>query len=119
MAQHPIVHVDIPVGNPDTDGKFYAELFDWQIESMPEMNYTMFRAGDGPGGGLPKIDGESTRANEPLVYVGTDSVDASLEKATALGATVAVPKMEIPGIGWFGIFVDPSGNRIGVFEDGA
>jgi len=120
MSQHPIVHVEIPVTHPEQDGQFYAELFGWDIQtmSMPGMDYTGFRAGDGPGGGLPRIDGEMHKANEPLVYVGTDDVTATLEKAVGLGSTVVMPKMEIPGMDWMGIFVDPSGNRIGLYQDG-
>jgi predicted enzyme related to lactoylglutathione lyase len=26
-----------------------------------------------------------------------------------------VPKTEIPGMGWYAIFSDPTGNRIGLF----
>src|SRR5688572_17104848 len=117
MGQHPIVHIEIGVNNPEQDGKFYGDLFGWQIQttSMPGMDYTMFSAGDGPGGGLPKIDGEMAKANEPLVYVGTHDVTETLDKAAALGGTVVLPKMEIPGVGWMGIFIDPSGNRIGLY----
>jgi uncharacterized protein len=120
MGQHPIVHIEIPVSNPEEDGKFYAELFGWDVKTMamPDMSYTMFSAGDGPGGGLPKIDGEMNKANEPLVYVGTDDVTATLEAAAGLGSTVILPKMEIPGVGYMGIFIGPSGNRIGLYQDG-
>jgi predicted enzyme related to lactoylglutathione lyase len=117
MGQHPIVHVEIPVDDQPAAAEFYSQLFGWQIESYPEMNYTMFRAGDGPGGGLPKIDGEQHRRGEALVHVGTDDVDASLAKAASLGGSVVVPTTEIPGVGWFGIFTDPSGNRIALYKD--
>jgi predicted enzyme related to lactoylglutathione lyase len=26
-----------------------------------------------------------------------------------------VPKTEIPGIGWFGVFTDPTGNKVGLY----
>jgi predicted enzyme related to lactoylglutathione lyase len=119
MGQHPIVHVEIPVKDPDTDGQFYNTLFGWEIHPMPEMGYTTFTTGNGgPGGGLPKIDGDMVKPNEPLVHVGTHSINETLAKAETLGASVVVPKTEIPGMGWFAVFVDPSGNRIGVYEDG-
>jgi predicted enzyme related to lactoylglutathione lyase len=28
-----------------------------------------------------------------------------------------MPKTEIPGIGWWGMFTDPTGNKIGLFTD--
>jgi predicted enzyme related to lactoylglutathione lyase len=119
VAAHPIVHVEIPVRDQEEASRFYGELFGWKIESYPEMEYVMFRPSDGPGGGLPKINGEMYRAGQVLVHVGTDDVDASLAKATDLGATVEVPTTEIPGVGWFAIFTDPSGNRVSLFKDAA
>jgi predicted enzyme related to lactoylglutathione lyase len=118
VAAHPIVHVEIPARDQQEAATFYRELFGWQIESYPEMEYVMFRPSEGPGGGLPKI-GEMHRAGQVLVHVGTDDVDASLGKATSLGATVDVPKTEIPGIGWFAVFTDPSGNQIALYQDNA
>lgn len=112
---HPIVHIEIPVKDIDTGGGFYGELFGWQTTPMPEMGYMTFAPGDGPGGGFTKIDGQMARPGEVLIYVGTDDIDATLEQAESLGATTVQPRMEIPCIGWFGIFQDPNGNRIALF----
>ena len=49
-------------------------------------------------------------------YVDVASVDASIEKATALGATVALPKTPVPGIGAIAAIIDPQGNIFGLFE---
>lgn len=114
---HPIVHIEIPVSNAETGSGFYAELFGWQTHPMPEMNYTTFETGDGPRGGFPVADGQMAQAGEVLIYVLTDDVTASLDKAESLGATTLMPKTEIPGIGWFGIFRDPTGNKIAVFTN--
>ena len=45
-----------------------------------------------------------------------DSVDASLQRATDLGGSVVEPKSEVPGQGWYGIFRDPEGNELAVWE---
>jgi hypothetical protein len=50
-----------------------------------------------------------------MVYVGTDDIEATLAKAETLGGEILVPKSEIPGQGWFGMFSDPTGNQIGLF----
>lgn len=115
MSQHPIVHIEIPAEDPTVSSAFYGQLFGWQMQTDAQMDYTMFAPGDGPGGGLPRT-GEMAQAGRVLIYVGTDSVDGSLAKASELGAQVVVPKTEIPGMGWFGVFIDPTGNSIGVFE---
>jgi predicted enzyme related to lactoylglutathione lyase len=111
---HPIVHIEIPAGDQQTAGDFYAKLFGWNVHHMPEMQYSTFAAEGGPGGGFPAV-GDMAKAGEVLIYVGTDDIDASLAQAESLGGKALAPKTEIPGIGWFGIFQDPTGNRIALF----
>jgi predicted enzyme related to lactoylglutathione lyase len=116
VASHPIVHVEIPVKDLEAGSAFYRELFGWSIQSHPEFNYATFQAEGGPGGGFPTMEGDDSMfSGGPLVYVGTDDIDASLAKAESLGGSTVVPKTEIPGIGWFGVFRDPVGNRIALF----
>ena len=117
MANHPIVHVEIPANDPKAASKFYADLFGWNIQVDDTFNYHMFQAEGGPGGGFVDTSGEmGYKPGEVLIYVGTDDVAASLAKAESLGATVVMPQTEIPNTGWFGIFTDPTGNRIGLFK---
>ncbi len=52
MPEHPIVHVDIPVQDPQAVSRFYSELFGWQLQTFPGMRYIRFRPGSGPTGGL-------------------------------------------------------------------
>ncbi len=47
-------------------------------------------------------------------YVQVDDIDASLQKAVDLGATVIVPVMTIPKSVTFALFSDPQGNCIGM-----
>ncbi len=117
MNQHPIVHVEIPAEDQAASGQFYSDLFGWKIQSFPEMGYATFDAEGGPGGGFPKIDGEGVTPGAVLVYVGTDDIEASLAKAESLGGNTVVPKTEIPGMGWFGVFSDPAGNRIALYTN--
>jgi predicted enzyme related to lactoylglutathione lyase len=50
--------------------------------------------------------------------VASEDIDADLRKAESLGGTTVVPKTEIPQVGWFAIFKDPSGNKVGLFSGG-
>jgi hypothetical protein len=58
---------------------------------------------------------ENNPAGTTTAYIGTDDIDATLAKAVSLGAQILVPKTEIPGMGWFGIFKDLTGNHVGLF----
>lgn len=37
MSTHPIVHIEISAQNLEAAVHFYAELFGWKIDPMPEM----------------------------------------------------------------------------------
>jgi predicted enzyme related to lactoylglutathione lyase len=116
MTAHPIVHIEIPAHDREVSASFYSALFGWETQHHPEMQYTTFAVVPGPGGGFATIDGEYARQGEVLIHVGTDDVDASLNKAAELGGAIVTPNTEIPGVGWFGVFTDPSGTRVAVFK---
>jgi predicted enzyme related to lactoylglutathione lyase len=50
-----------------------------------------------------------------LVYIASDDIDADLKKVEKLGGRVLHQKTEIPGMGWYGIFQDPTGNVLAVY----
>ncbi|MDA0337585.1 MAG: hypothetical protein O2782_20665 [bacterium] len=52
-----------------------------------------------------------------LSYVQVDSVKRTIAKAAKRGAKIVVDYQPIPGMGAFGIFLDPSGAGLGVYED--
>lgn len=115
MGKHSIVWVEIPSADRKQSAEFYAGLFDWQIDnSMDDMRYTMFSADDGPGGGFPEL-ADGFEAGDVMILVGTSDIDSSLARAEALGGKTVIPKTEIPGNGWYGVFEDPTGNNIGLF----
>lgn len=115
MTKRNIVHVEIPAANVEGAGKFYQALFGWKISPMPEMNYTMWEAGDGDEyGGFPQVSADNP-AGQVLVYIASDDIEADLKKVEKLGGKVIHQKAEIPGTGWFGVFQDPTGNVLAVY----
>ena len=115
MASYPIVHVEFATEDPQAAGKFYAELFGWQLTLDEQFNYLMFQGGSGPGGAFVKVDGEQYQPGQVLVYIDCDDIEAMLRQVEARGGTIVTPKTEIPQAGWFGIFADPDGRRVGLF----
>jgi hypothetical protein len=83
---------------------------------MPEMNYATFDTHSGVGGGFSPIS-DNNPAGSVIVYIDTEDIDATLAKVQQLGGKVLVPRTEIPDMGWFAIFFDPSKNRVGLFTD--
>jgi hypothetical protein len=115
MPTHPIVHLEIPANDPRTGGRFYADLFGWNVEHDETYDYTMFDATGGPGGGFTTIGAEGG-VDGIVPYMDTDDIDATMAKAVSLGAAVVRAKTELPGAGYLALFKDPSGNVIGLWQ---
>jgi len=115
MSKHPIVHVEISANNLQAASKFYADLFGWQIQQFPDMNYATFETGDGPGGGFNPITPENP-AGTVTVYFNTDDILETIAKVEALGGTILMPKTEIPTVGWFALFKDPTDNTLALLQ---
>lgn len=114
MTKRNIVHIEISTRNSEETIKFYQELFGWKVERIPEMNYATWEATEGPGGGFSPL-GEDNKAGDVLIHVSSDDIDADLKKAKSLGGTILREKSEIPNIGWWGVFKDPTGNKIALY----
>ncbi len=114
MASHPIAHLELSASDPAAASRFYAELFGWKIEHNEKFDYYIFED-EGVRGGFVEPDGTQHRAGDVVVYFGTDDIDATLERVQALGGRVLVPKTEIPGVAWWALFSDPTGNRLGLY----
>lgn len=116
MSKHNIVHVEIPTRSRDESAKFYHDLFGWKVTAVPEFNYSTWEPLEPPGGGFAPVD-EDYKIGEVLIHVASDDIEADLKKAKSLGATIVREKSEIPGIGWWGVFKDPAGNKIALYTD--
>lgn len=110
---NPFVHVELQTQDLAKARAFYGQLFDWKLEPVPQMDYTMIQVGEGTGGGMWE---SKARGSQWLAYVLVDDVRAATQKAQSLGATVAKEVTEVPGMGWFSIIVDPTGAALGMWQ---
>ena len=55
--------------------------------------------------------------HKPVNYIAVESVDEYSRKIETLGGKVIVPKMEVPGIGWWAFAVDPEGNQFAILQE--
>ena len=117
-----VVHFEIHANDPEKLVAFYANVFGWKVTPMPQFDYWLIDTGEGDGinGGLLKRrgppPGDMQAVNAFVCSLSVDSVDAYFEKALAAGATVALPKMAIPGVGWQAYIKDPDGNLVGLHQ---
>ena len=116
MPANPLCHWELMVNNVEKAQAFYGKIFDWSFEKWDgPMPYWNVQTATEPNGGMMQKPDD---APGPClsVYFLVDDVDATLEKAQQAGGTIAVPKMEIPNVGWHGGFTDPDGIFVGVFQ---
>ena len=112
----PIGYFEIHTGDSSTAGKFYSELFSWQLQDDMYDYLTVNTGADsGIGGGIRKLDEQSPTPGT-LMYAIVDDVPATLEKARSLGGSVVVEPYEIPGVGMMAVLADPEGSRIGLWK---
>jgi len=119
MADQPkpgsIVHVEFHVKDRKKVENFYGSLFGWKFQEVPELNYSIFEAPSGPGGGV----GGLQPGNWPsgvINYIFVESIEPFQERIKKAGGKIIAPKMEIPGQGWFAVFEDPSGTRMALWQ---
>jgi len=126
MRKNPVAHFEIYADDPDQLGRFYAGLFDWTIESIPGADGCLVKTVEtdeqgrpsracGINGGIFKRAAACDRRTW-LSYVTVESVDATLEAAQKLGATLMQAKLAVPKEGWYAILADPQGNPFAVWQ---
>jgi len=108
-----IVHFEIPADDIQRAKTFYSDLFGWRMESMPGMDYTMIDTFGAPGGGMMK---RMHPEQQIINYIGVPSVDEYAAKAEKLGGKIIVPKMAVPGMGYFVVCLDTENNAFGIWE---
>lgn len=111
-------HMELNTSDVKAAKKFYQHIFDWKAQDQPG-GYVMLAikqaAKDAAGAGMQK----SPMPNVPsswLPYVTVASVQKTLDKAAKAGAQVVLPFHDIGEMGAIGIFVDPTGATLGVWE---
>jgi len=122
-----VVHFEIPVDDGDRARSFYKEAFDWQLQEMPDMNYTLVMSGpsgdQGPtepgfiNGGM--LGRDMAASSGPVLVVDVESIDVALERIGELGGETVVGKQPVGAMGFTAYVKDPEGNVLGLWETAA
>ncbi|MGD9961073.1 VOC family protein [Nocardioides sp.] len=109
----------IELFTPDTDAaaSFYGALFGWDCTAASEEygGYRNFLRDGAPIAGMMANDG-SMGPNAWSVYLSSDDLGATLDKATSAGASVVAGPIEVTGLGHMAFVVDPAGAAVGVWQ---
>jgi predicted enzyme related to lactoylglutathione lyase len=104
--------------NPDAAVAFYqkvAGLTDKPMDMGPMGTYHVLHAGETPRAGVMKAQ-DPQQPSAWLPYVNVDKADATVERVTRNGGKVLMPAADIPNVGRFAVFTDPSGAAFAVLQ---
>ena len=119
-----VVHFEIPYDNKGRASKFYSEIFGWKLLDIPEMDYTIIHAAEVDKNNMViekgAINGglfhRNDDAKQPIVVIGVQSIDETIEKVISAGGKLVTPKRPIPN-GSYARVADCEGNIIGLADE--
>lgn len=108
---------ELVTSKPAQAAEFYGSLFGWTIEAMemPTGTYHVAKLGETALAGMMACP--DTNSQQPPAwgcYVTVADVDQTLKKVAALGGTVLMPAMDVPGVGRMASIRDPQGATLSV-----
>ena len=111
-------HFEIHGEEPAKLADFYRNVFGWQVEQMPGVNYWRIQTGATETGALH--GGLTYRAipdlNGWMLFVNVTSLDETVALVQRLGGSIVRPKTAVPRTAWVTIVADPAKNIFGVWQ---
>lgn len=113
----PVVHWELWSKDPVKVSEFYKTAFDWDVRSIPEMNYTLVETGGegGINGGIMTPQ-EGPWPSNMTFYIDVDDLDVYGKRVTDAGGKIVAEKMDVPGVGQFSLFEDPDRRVLGMWK---
>lgn len=120
-----VVHFEVPYDDGDRARAFYADVFGWQVNTIPELKYTSVSTGPVTEEGYPKepgyinggmFDRAGAPVTLPVITVEVDDADATLEAIERNGGKTVAAKFAVGEMGFAAYFEDCEGNVIGLWQ---
>jgi predicted enzyme related to lactoylglutathione lyase len=111
-----VMQWQIVANDPDALTRFHGSLFGWKTQTNNALGYRQVdtQSAKGINGGVWPSPPEGHDLVQ--LFVEVDDVAAYVAKAMALGATVIVPKSELPDGDALAIVIDPAGLSFGLYR---
>ena len=114
----PVVHWEFWSKDPAGVAKFYQEVFDWNVQHIPEIDYRMVDTGGqgGINGGIMQPQRDGPWPGNMAFYIDVDDLAGYRRKVEQAGGKILVERQEVPGMGAFSLFADPEGRVNGIWQ---
>ncbi len=113
----PVVHWELWSEDPARIADFYTKVFDWNIRTIPELNYRLVETGGegGINGGIMKPQ-RGPWPGKLAFYIDVDDLEQYSRKIQQAGGRIVVEKVDVPGVGQLALFEDPDGRVLGMWK---
>ena len=120
-----VVHFEVPYDDAERARGFYAEVFGWQINPIPELSYDIVSTGPVSDQGMPTepgfIGGGMTQRGatvpRPVITIAVADLDETLEQVRARGGSAVGGKVPVADMGTAAYFTDSEGNLMGLWQN--
>jgi uncharacterized protein len=120
-----VVHFEVPYDDADRARAFYADVFGWKIQQMPEFEYNFVQTGPtSEDSGMPAEPGyigggmfqRQEPVNKPVITLNVDDMTAALAAIADHGGAAVGEPMPVGEMGVAAYFTDSEGNLMGLWQ---
>ena len=119
-----VVHFEIPYDDQSRAQKFYQDVFGWQINKFPDMDYYIATTGPSDENGRQKEPGainggllpKDPTGPNPVIVIDVPSVEEHIKKIESSGGKTVMPVMKIGEFGLYARVTDTEDNVIGIWQ---
>ena len=119
-----VVHFEVPYDDADRARKFYSDVFGWQVQTMPEFDYTGVTTGPTSDQGMPAEPGyigggmfqRQGDLDRPVITIDVDNMDDALKAITDAGGSQVGEQLPVGQMGIAAYFKDSEGNLMGLWQ---
>jgi predicted enzyme related to lactoylglutathione lyase len=119
------VHFEVPFDDAERAFGFYRDVFDWQIQPMPELQYNIVTTGPVSDEGMPSEPGfigggmfeRQGDVDRPVITLQVDDIDTTLAAVEKHGGSAVGEKLPVGEMGFAAYFKDSEGNLMGLWQN--
>lgn len=120
-----VVHFEIPADDLARAKKFYQDVFGWQMDDQPGMEYVLAKTVETDEKKMmPKeagaINGGMMKRNDmvkgPSFAINVENIDEAMQDVRKAGGTVLTAKMPVGEMGLMAYFKDSEDNVLSLWQ---
>lgn len=119
-----VVHFEVPFDDADRARKFYADVFGWSIQPVPEFQYNFVQTGPVSEEGYPTEAGyigggmfqREDGVDRPVITIEVDDMNEAVDAVGQNGGEIVGEPQRVGDMGIAAYFKDCEGNLMGLWQ---